>query len=44
MHYYWYVVATDSHSASTASSTWDFTTKIVTRLYLPLVVRNESNE
>ena len=26
MHYYWYVVATDSHSASTASPTWDFTT------------------
>jgi uncharacterized repeat protein (TIGR01451 family) len=26
IHYYWYVVATDSHSASTASPTWDFTT------------------
>ncbi len=26
MHYYWYVVATDSHSASTAGPTWDFTT------------------
>jgi hypothetical protein len=26
LHYYWYVVATDSHSASTVSPTWGFTT------------------
>jgi len=25
-HYYWYVVATDNHSASTTGNTWDFTT------------------
>ena len=25
-HYYWYVVATDSHAASTTGDTWDFTT------------------
>jgi len=26
-HYYWYVVATDNHGASTASPTWGFTTE-----------------
>ena len=25
-HYYWYVVATDNHAASTTGDTWDFTT------------------
>jgi hypothetical protein len=25
-HYYWYVVATDNHAASTKGDTWDFTT------------------
>jgi len=25
-HYYWYVVATDNHGASTTGATWDFTT------------------
>jgi hypothetical protein len=26
-HYYWYVVATDNHGASTTGSTWDFITE-----------------
>jgi hypothetical protein len=37
-HYYWYVVATDDHGASTTGDTWDFTT--LTRIYLPLVLRD----
>ncbi len=28
-HYYWYVVATDNHGASTTGATWDFTTTVL---------------
>jgi len=37
--YYWYVVATDSGSASTTGPTWDFTTGQST-LYLPITFKN----
>lgn len=28
-HYYWYIVATDNHGASTTGATWDFTTAVL---------------
>jgi hypothetical protein len=37
-HYYWYVVATDNHAASSTGDIWDFTTK--SAIYLPLIMRN----
>jgi len=42
-HYYWYVVATDNHGASTAGGTWDFTTVSESLVYLPAVLRNVSS-
>jgi hypothetical protein len=39
--YYWYVVATDNHGASTTGPTWSFTTQPDTSyIYLPLVLKN----
>ncbi len=40
-HYYWYVVATDSHGASTEGEIWHFTTEAEAGgpVYLPLVMR-----
>jgi len=38
-HYYWYVVATDDHDASTIGDTWDFTTAGHV-IYLPIIMRN----
>ncbi|UCC61553.1 MAG: DNRLRE domain-containing protein [Anaerolineae bacterium] len=42
-HYYWYVVATDNHGASTTGSTWDFTTVSESLVYLPAVLKNVSS-
>ena len=36
-HYYWYVVATDNHGASTTGDTWDFTTQSAPPTVGPLV-------
>ncbi len=42
-HYYWYVIATDSHAASTTGDTWEFAIPAqspwVAWIYLPAVVR-----
>jgi hypothetical protein len=38
--YYWYVVATDNHSATTTGPTWDFTTMEGFHVYLPLVMKD----
>ena len=37
-HYYWSVVATDHHGASSAATVWDFTTQAPHQTHLPLVM------
>jgi putative hemolysin len=37
--YYWYVVATDNHGASTTGDTWDFSTAELA-VYLPIILKN----
>jgi hypothetical protein len=36
--YYWTVIATDNHGASTTGATWNFTTLV--GIYLPAVMKN----
>ena len=40
--YYWYVIATDEHNATTSGKVWTFSTRAgeVETMYLPLIVNN----
>jgi hypothetical protein len=38
-HYYWQVIATDNHGASTTGDIWDFSTAEFA-IYLPIIMRN----
>jgi len=39
-HYYWQIVATDDHEASTSGPVWVLTTRNVILIYLPVILEN----